>query len=294
MTIGPSSFVVVPSATSRPAEEQAEGVDPRSGLPGRRLRHRHDADRREIGSCRGRRPLEQRANGLFREEIDRVRLDESGLKRPWVQIRRSRPSSVGHLDATSMARAERVQPGPEGMHDLRHPGAWLEPRAHGADESEPRGVREFTSPSPFVFDDRAPERDRAHDGGRGPCGPRSFEEIERSARVDAALTPDIRSRVFADACAEETGNGASRFARSARSPVIDARSGRQQARSRPVLAEVPDAPSLDRLIEMGPGRGRDVLHGRSIVFPVDTSSKARRRGSRFAVVCPSPGSGWFA
>jgi len=199
-------------------------------------------------------------NGLFREEIDRVCLDESRLERPRVKPRGSRPSSVGHLDAASMARAERVQAGPEGVHDLRHAGARLEPRTHGADEPEPRGVREPASPSPFMLDDRAPERDRAHDGGRWPCGPRSFEEIERSTRVDAALTPDIRCRMVADARAEETRNGASRLARSTRSPMVDARSGRQQARARAILGEVPDTPSLDRLIEMGSRWERGVSH----------------------------------
>ncbi len=295
MTIGPSSFVVVRSPALGPAEERAEGVDPAPLSRVSCFGCRHDADRGEVGSGHRRRPFEQRANGLLREEIDRVRLDESGLERPWVQRRGSRPASVGHLDATSMARAERVQAGSEGVHDLRHAGARLEPRAHRADESEPRGVRESASPPPFMLDDGAPQRDRAHDGGRRPCGARSIEEIERPARVDAAPTPDIRCRVLSDPRAEETGNGAPRFTRSTRSPVIDARSGRQQARTRSVLAQVPDAPSLDRLIEMGPRRGRSVLHGSSMVFPVDPSSKAGPRGcsaagdggSRRMRVCPT-------
>ena len=83
--------------------------------------------------------------------------------------------------------------------------------------------------------------------------------VERSAGVDAALAPDIRCRVCADARTEETGDGASRFACSTRSPMVDARSGRQQARARPILGEVPDSPALDRLIEMR-SRGRGVSH----------------------------------
>ena len=186
-----------------------------------------------------------------------------------------------------MARAQRVQTGPEGVHDLRHAGARLEPRAHGADESEPRGVRESASPSPFMFDDRAPERDRADDGGRRPCGPRSFEEIERSARVDAALTPDIRCRVCADARAEETGNGASRFARSTRSPMVDARSGRQQARARPILGEVPDTPALDRLIEMRSRWGRGVRHAGP--WCSRWTHRARHSDTRAGVSCEPRG-----
>ena len=165
MTIGPSSFVVARSTAPGPAEERTEGVDPAPFSRVAGFGYRHDADRGEVGSGHRRRPLEQRANSLFREEIDRVRLDESGLERPWVQPRGSRPSSVGHLDATSMARAERVQAGPEGVHDLRHAGARLEPRTHGAHEPEPRGVRESASPPPFMLDDRAPERDRARRRG---------------------------------------------------------------------------------------------------------------------------------
>ena len=183
--------------TSWPAEERADGTPPRVRGP-TLFRCGYHADRGEVGTGDGRRLFEERADRLLRRQVDRVRLDEPGLQRPGVQARGLRPPAVGHLDPTSMGRAQPVEAVPERMDDLGNPRSRFEPRAHRADESDAGGIGELTSPSPLVLDHRAPERDRSDDGRRGPGGAGSFEHVEAPAGVDAAAASDIGRRVFPD------------------------------------------------------------------------------------------------
>ena len=149
-----------------------------------------------------------------------------------------------------MHRTQRVQTVPEPVHHLGHPSPRFEPRAHRADQSDPGRIGESTSPPSFVLDDRTPERDRAHDGSRRPCGAGALEVVEGSARVDTAAAPDVGCHVSSDTREQYPGNPATGFGRLSRLPEVDPRSGGQQARARFTFGEVPDAPPFDRLFEV--------------------------------------------
>ena len=85
------------------------------------LAYGNDADRGHAGTMEGTRLLEQPTNGVFGNEVHRVRLEESGSERFRIRAGWRAPSTVGDLDPPAMGETEREDAFAEGVHDRRYP-----------------------------------------------------------------------------------------------------------------------------------------------------------------------------
>ena len=65
--------------------------------------------------------LEQPSEGIFGDEVNRVRFEESRLKCTGFRPGGHTPSTVGNLDPTPMDLTEREDAFAEGVHDRGHP-----------------------------------------------------------------------------------------------------------------------------------------------------------------------------
>ena len=65
--------------------------------------------------------LEQPTNGVFGNEVYRVRLEESGPERFRIRAGWRAASTVGDLDPPAVGETEREDTFAEGVHDRGHP-----------------------------------------------------------------------------------------------------------------------------------------------------------------------------
>src|SRR5512132_1043710 len=162
-----------------------------------------EGDHLDRGDVRGRLRRawspEEGKDSVGRDQIDRVRVEQARLERVRIDTGRTCPSSVGDLDPATMNVAQRVEAPPERVDGRRCPRSRLEPGAHRAHESQPRGIGRSSSPAAFVLDHRSPQRDGAADARRRPRGSRALRGLQGPARVDAATTVDVRRVVPAPA-----------------------------------------------------------------------------------------------
>jgi hypothetical protein len=100
-----------------PGGRRARAIQP-SSAPF--LADRDDADRGHPGTMEGARLLEQPTNGVFGNEVHRVRLQEPRSECLRVRAGWRAASTVGDLDPPSMCETEREDALAEGVHDRGH------------------------------------------------------------------------------------------------------------------------------------------------------------------------------
>src|SRR5206468_9063681 len=230
---------------------------------------------------------EERTDRVDRDQIDRVRVQQTRLEHPGIETRRPRPPAVLELDPPAMDVAQPIRGAREGVHDRGNPWSRLEPRTHRADQTQPGGIRELPPPADLVLDHPPPEGDGAHDAWWRPCGPRTLALIQRTARVDAAAAADVRRLVASSPDLQDRWNAAPCRHHLHRLPdIAHARARGKEAGRRCVVREVPDAPADDRFVS--PLDGVPIRCHEAIVWRAEACDK--RRMSKFCGAVMSIGS----
>src|SRR6476646_7956467 len=120
------------------ARHRAKETSPRSSSV---VIERDDTDRGDVRRrLRRASSPEEGKDRVGRDQIDRVRVEQARLEHLRIDTGRTRPPSVGDLDPATMNVAQRVEAPRERVDGRRCPWPRLEPGAHGADESQPRGI----------------------------------------------------------------------------------------------------------------------------------------------------------